>query len=99
MSPLELVSLIANQASSFDFDITVDKFDGGRYVVGEPIRVRGVSQEGGWMSLLYIDSAGGVGIALPAGGKRRSRSGPASVPHGPLHSGGSAWERTASRPW
>ena len=65
ISPVQLVGLIENRTSTFNFDITVDKFDGGRYVVGEPFRVTGVSDQDGFLYLLYLDSQGNLSLLCP----------------------------------
>jgi hypothetical protein len=58
ISPVELVAMVAYKTSSFDFHATVDKFDGGRYVIGEPLKVRGVSEKDGYLYLFHIDNKG-----------------------------------------
>jgi len=66
VSPLEIVAMIAEKASSFNFDITVDRFDGGEYTVGDPCTVKGVSDRAGYLYLFYVDSNGGLAVLYPA---------------------------------
>jgi hypothetical protein len=54
ITPYDLAALIADKTSSFDFDITVDKFDGGRYADGEPIVVKGKSARSGYIYLFEL---------------------------------------------
>ena len=65
ISPLELVALIADKTSSFGFDVTVDRFDGARYKVGETFSVRGSSDRDGYLYLLHIDSQGNLSLLYP----------------------------------
>jgi hypothetical protein len=65
LSPLELLALVTNKTSSFDFDVTVDKFDGGMYVQGETISVNGVSKKAGYLSLLSGRGSAGTTRASP----------------------------------
>ena len=70
LSPMELLSLILNQTSHFDLDVTVDKFDGGHYDPGQPLTVRGTSARSGYLYLFYIDSQGGLMLLFPREGQR-----------------------------
>ena len=65
VSPVELVSMITHKTSSFGFHATVNKFDGGHYVVGEPFKVRGVSDQDGYLYLFHFDSQGGLELLCP----------------------------------
>jgi hypothetical protein len=67
VSPLELVSLIANKTSSFGLDISVDRF-GGRYEEGDELVVTGVSDRDGYLSLLYISAEGDLSLLYPQAG-------------------------------
>lgn len=69
LSPLEVVAAIAEKTSSFGLDVTVDRFDGGQYVVGEPLQVRGSSEQAGYLYLFYIDSQGQLGLLYPRAGE------------------------------
>lgn len=69
ISPLELVALIADKTSSFGFDVTVDRFDGARYKVGETFSVRGSSEKAGYLYLLHIDSQGHLSLLYPLPGQ------------------------------
>lgn len=54
LSPSELLALVSNKTSSFSFDITVDKFDGGQYTVGESYIVSGSAEKAGYLYLFHI---------------------------------------------
>jgi hypothetical protein len=65
LSPMELLSLVTNQTSSFPLDVTVDKFDGGQYQPGEPFVIRGTSAQAGYLYLFYLDSQGNLALLFP----------------------------------
>ncbi len=68
ISPVQLVAMVACKTSSFNFHATVDKFDGGQYVVGEPLTIRGVSQSDGYLYVFHIDSMGALRLVCPLPG-------------------------------
>ena len=69
LSPLQVVAAIADKTSSFGLDVSVDRFDGGQYAVGEPLQVRGSSEQAGYLYLFYIDSQGQLGLLYPRAGE------------------------------
>jgi hypothetical protein len=69
LSPLELVALIADRTSSFGLDVTVDRFDGGHYQIGEAFQVRGASERPGYLYLLHVDPRGKVRLLHPHPGR------------------------------
>jgi len=69
LSPLQVVAAIAEKTSSFGLDVSVDRFDGGQYAVGEPLQVQGSSAEAGYLYLFYIDSQGQLGLLYPRAGE------------------------------
>ena len=69
LSPWELVSLIANKTSSFALDATVDRFEGGQYVVGDSFTLRVSSEREGYLYLLHIDSRGELSLLYPQPGQ------------------------------
>jgi len=68
ISPMELAALVANRTSAFHLDVTVNRFDGGRYAVGEAFTVRGTSQRDGYLTLLHIDPSGALRLQFPPDG-------------------------------
>ncbi len=68
MSPMELLTLLVNRTSHFTLDVTVDKFDGGRYSPGEMMRLSGTSARDGYLYMLYIDSRGETRLFFPRAG-------------------------------
>ena len=60
-----MIAMVADKASSFFFDATVDKFDGGIYTLGESFKVRGTSAEPGYLSILYLDGKGNISQLCP----------------------------------
>jgi hypothetical protein len=68
LSPVELLSLVTNQTSSFALDVTVDKFDGGHYAAGEKLTIRGTSAKAGYLYLFYLDSNARLTVMFPYGG-------------------------------
>ncbi|MFH1923629.1 MAG: DUF4384 domain-containing protein [Planctomycetota bacterium] len=69
LSPLQLVATIAEKTSRFALDVTVDRFDGGQYAVGDPLVVRGTSEQPGHLYLFYIDSQGNLALLYPKPGQ------------------------------
>lgn len=61
----ELLSLVLNRTSSFSFDISVDRFDNGKYKEGEPIRVQGRSGETGFLYLFDVGPGGQLTLVCP----------------------------------
>jgi hypothetical protein len=93
ISPIQLVATIAEKTSSFGLDVTVDRFDGGQYAIGEPYFVRGTSERPGYLYLLHIDSQGVPTLLFPAAGESNrvlaQRSFAVGVPNTPqlIHRG------------
>jgi len=69
LSPIELVALIANKTSSFEFDATLDRFDGASYKPGETFSVRVKSEKPGYLYLLQVDSTGTPSLLYPTAGE------------------------------
>ena len=69
LTPIEMVSLIANKTSHFGLDIFVDRNDGGRYRPGEPIRVAAESDREGYLYLFDVDPAGEMHLVFPRPGE------------------------------
>lgn len=69
LSPIEMVSLIANKTSHFGLDIFVDRNDGGKYKVGEPVRVAAESDKPGYLYLFDIDPQGEIQLVFPRAGE------------------------------
>jgi len=69
LSPIELTALIANKTSSFEFDVSIDRFDGASYRSGETFVVRVKSQRAGYLYLLQVDSAGTPALLFPTAGE------------------------------
>ncbi len=69
LSPMELVALIDNRTSSFEFDATVDRFDGASYRPSERFFVRVTSQRPGYLYLLQVDSSGAPALLFPTAGE------------------------------
>ncbi len=69
VSPQDILTLIANQTSAFAFDVTVDKFDGGKYVVEEAISVNGSVAKDGFLYLFHLDPDGKVKLLFPLKGQ------------------------------
>ena len=65
LSPLEMLAAIAERTSSFGLDVSVDRFDGGRYAVGDTLTLAGSSERPGYLYLFYIDSQGGLSVLCP----------------------------------
>jgi hypothetical protein len=65
--------MIADKTSAFDFDVTLDRFDGGQYAVGEPYQIRGQSAQDGYLYLFHIDSQGGLTFLSPVPGFETAR--------------------------
>lgn len=65
LSPTELVALVANTTSSFKIDVTVDRLDGSRYRVGEPLRVLCASEREGYLYLVYLGADGNPLVLCP----------------------------------
>ena len=69
LSPIELVALIANKTSSFEFDATLDRFDGASYKPGETFSMRVKSEKPGYLYLLQVDSTGTPSLLYPTAGE------------------------------
>lgn len=68
LSPLQVAAAIAERTSAFALDVTVDRFDGGHYAVGEPLSLRGSSQKAGFLYLFAIDPLGKLSLLFPGPG-------------------------------
>lgn len=73
VSPMQIVAMIADKTSAFDFDVSVDRFDGGQYAIGEPYQIRGQAAQNGFLYLFYIDSKGGLTLLSPIPGFETAR--------------------------
>ncbi len=69
LSPLQVVAAIAEQTSSFGLDVTVDRFDGGQYAVGDRLQVRGSSQQAGHLYIFDLDSQAELTLLFPSPGQ------------------------------
>jgi hypothetical protein len=71
VSPDELLAAVLNRSSAFKFDITVDKYDGGRYKSGEPVRVvvTSATEKDGYLYLFDVDPQGQVEMIFPVSGQ------------------------------
>ena len=69
LSPLELAALVANRKSDFAFDVTVDRFDGGKYIDGETYHLRATSEQAGFLYLFHVDPAGHLTMLFPQPGQ------------------------------
>ena len=69
LSPVELLGLVANKTSHFSLDVTVNKFDGGKYAPGEPFTIKGRSARAGFLYVLYLDSQGELAVLFPRPGE------------------------------
>jgi hypothetical protein len=77
LSPLELLALVTDRTSAFDVDVKVDKFSGGRYMLGEKFTVNCASDKDGFLYLFYLDSQGGLKLLYPQPGQdNRIKGGP-----------------------
>lgn len=63
----DLTALTEGKPSNWDFDITVDKFDGGEYAQGEGIAVSGKSEKAGYLYLIAIDPDQKISLIYPTG--------------------------------
>jgi len=68
LTPVELAALVVNRTSSFPLDVTVDRFDGGKYRPGEPISVQVTSGQAGFLYLFYVDHRGNLTLLYPPPG-------------------------------
>ena len=69
LSPLELIALIANKTSSFEFDAMLDRYDGASYRPGENYFARVKSEKAGYLYLLQVDSTGTPSLLYPTAGE------------------------------
>lgn len=69
ISPQQLVAAIAEKTSTFGLDVTVDRFDGGHYAVGDPCTVNGTSQRAGHLWLFHLNGAGELSAVWPGPGQ------------------------------
>jgi hypothetical protein len=65
LSPLELASAVTSQRSDFALDVTVDRFDGGSYKIGDSLSVRVSSGKAGWLYLFRIAPTGELTLIFP----------------------------------
>jgi hypothetical protein len=70
LSPDEFLAAVTNRTSSFDFDVFVDKGDGGRYRQNQPIRVSFQSGKAGYLYIFDIDPNGDVSLVFPLPGQQ-----------------------------
>ena len=84
LTSYELVAAIVNKTSHFDLDLVVDQGDGGRYRVGEPIRVSVRSGEAGYLYLFDADTQGNLKLIFPEGGRAECHQGECPRPAGAL---------------
>lgn len=68
LDPIDLVSLIATRTSDFALDITVDRFDGGKYREGDLLSIAGKSARNGYLYLLAVDTEGVPSLLYPQPG-------------------------------
>jgi hypothetical protein len=68
LDPIDLVSLIASQTSDFALDVSVDRFDGGKYQAGDLVSVAGKSAKDGYLYLLAVDTEGVPSLLYPQPG-------------------------------
>jgi hypothetical protein len=69
LSPAELVALVLDRTSSFKLDVTVDRFDGGQYQLGETYSVTGSSAKAGYLHLLHVAPDGKLTLLYPLHGQ------------------------------
>jgi hypothetical protein len=69
LSPIQVVAAIAEKTSAFHLDVTVDRFDGGQYRMGDPMQVRGSSEQAGYLYLFYVNSQGELALLYPRPGQ------------------------------
>ncbi len=69
LTPYELAAAVVNKTSHFALDLVVDRGDGGRYRVGEPIRVSVRSGEAGYLYLFDADAKGNLRLIFPLAGE------------------------------
>lgn len=69
LSAWELLGLVANKTSAFPFDMTVNRFDGGEYAIGDALEIRGSSGKAGYLYLLYLDAQGHLSLLYPQPGQ------------------------------
>ena len=65
MSPMQLVSAIANRTSGFGFDVRLHEFGRTRYEIGESTRIVGASEEAGYLYLFHINPLGEPVLLFP----------------------------------
>ncbi|MCA9018727.1 MAG: DUF4384 domain-containing protein, partial [Planctomycetaceae bacterium] len=69
LSPLELTSLVTNRTSAFNFDVSIDRFEGGIYRVGERFTISAKSELPGYLYLLQINPEGKLNLIYPLSGQ------------------------------
>ncbi|MCA9268506.1 MAG: DUF4384 domain-containing protein [Planctomycetales bacterium] len=69
LTPIEIVSLVANKTSHFGLDIFVDRNDGGKYAVGEAIRIAAESDKAGFIYLFDIGPNQELSLVFPLAGE------------------------------
>ena len=80
LSPQELLSILVCETSCFKFDVSVDRFDGGRYFPGETYQVLGSSAQPGYLYLFLIDPNGELTLLYPMPGQDNRIAGQIQVP-------------------
>ena len=69
LSPIELVALITDRTSSFQFDATLDRFEGATYRAGDSYGVNVRSEQPGYLYLLQVDASGAPTLLYPSAGE------------------------------
>ena len=69
LSPNELMTLLADKASSFHFVLTVDGFGAAQYQIGQAFSVSTYSEQEGYLYVFEIDDDGGVKLLFPMTGQ------------------------------
>jgi hypothetical protein len=62
----EMITLVTNKTSAFNFQIQVDGFK-REYVAGEPYSIMGTSQKAGYLYLFHVAPDGEVKLIFPVG--------------------------------
>ena len=69
LSPLELAALVMNRTAAFNFDVSIDRFEGGIYRIGESFTISAQSEQAGYLYLLHIDPRGKLDLIYPQAGE------------------------------
>ncbi|HEX5103907.1 MAG TPA: DUF4384 domain-containing protein [Pirellulaceae bacterium] len=68
VSPMQLVSAVANRTSKFGFDLRSAEFGKVQYAIGEGLQLVGTSSQDGYLYLLHIDPLGELTLLYPSPG-------------------------------